>query len=298
VPLFVEVPPTTAADRLVHVTWADEWRPVLARFGAACPAMPPAARVPHEQPGAEGYEQIAGGGDALTTWTLGDGAFDGEPDLEAGMRRLADAFFEWSPPASALILTGLLDELPDGGCARLIGFLHDRIVELTGDPNAAIAAPVGMAGGDDGGFAPHSDMWVPALLFNVFESVDPEGRGATLLIAMEDVFPIAEAAGVPREQLDLMREALAAAGREDYYVQFNGALYDDEHPWKDEVERRLIDASLVVPLGRGQGYLANDREWLHGRTPLPLDFDRENRLFRLAYDNAAARSRAAVQASG
>jgi hypothetical protein len=238
----------------------------------------------------DGYEEIAGGGDALTTWTLPDGAFDGFEDLEAEMRALADAFFEWEPPASAVILTGLLDELPDGGCARLVGFLHDEIVRRTGDPNAAIAAPVGMAGAADGGFAPHADMWVPALLFNVFEAVEPGGHGATLLLPMDEVFAIAADAGVSEEQIARMHEAIAGAGQEDYYLQFNGALYEDEHPWKDEVERRLIEASLIVALKRGQGYLANDREWLHGRTPLPRDFDRENRLFRLAYDNARLRS--------
>ena len=208
------------------------------------------------------------------------------------MEELADAFFAWEPPASAVILTGMLDELPDGGCARLIGFLHDRVVDLTGDPNAAVAAPVGMAGAADGGFAPHADMWIPSLLFNVFEDVAPGGHGATLLLAMDDVFAIAADCGVPDDQLARMREAIAGAGAEDYYLQFNGALYEDEHPWKDEVERRLTEASMVIPLGRGQGYLANDREWLHGRTPLPRDFDRENRLFRLAYDNARLRAAA------
>jgi hypothetical protein len=291
-PVFVEVPRTTAATELVHVSWDDEWRPLLARLGEACPSMPPAEKVRHFQPGEEGYEDVAGGGDALTTWTLPDGAFDGRDELRAGMERLADAFFEWEPPASAVILTGLLDELPDGGCARLIGFLHDRVVELTGDPNAAVAAPVGMAGAADGGFAPHADMWVPSLLFNVFEAVAPGGHGATLLLPMAEVFEIAAGCGVAEEQLARMREAIDGAGQEDYYLQFNGALYEDEHPWKDEVERRLIEASLVVPLTRGQGYLANDREWLHGRTPLPRDFDRENRLFRLAYDNARLRAAA------
>jgi hypothetical protein len=290
--VFIEVPPTTSATELVHVTWADEWRPVLARFGAACADMPPAEKVPHTQPGEDGYEEIAGGGDALTTWTLPERAWDGRDGLRAEMERLADAFFDWEPPASAVILTGILDELPDGGCARLIGFLHDRVVALTGDLNAAIAAPVGMAGAADGGFAPHSDMWVPSLLFNVFEAVEPGGHGATLLLPMDEVFSIAADAGVSDEQIARMHEAIAGAGQEDYYLQFNGALYEDEHPWKDEVERRLIDASLVVPLGRGQGYLANDRQWLHGRTPLPRDFDRENRLFRLAYDNARLRAAA------
>ena len=288
--VFVEVAPTTSATELIHVTWADAWRPVFARFGAACATLPPASRVRHAQPGEAGYEEVAGGGDALTTWTFS--AWDGHEDVRAEMERLADAFFDWEPPASAVILTGLLDDVPDGGCARLIGFLRDRVVSLTGDPNAAIAAPVGMAGAADGGFAPHSDMWVPSLLFNVFEAVEPGGHGATLLLPMDEVFAIAADTGVSEEQIARMHEAIAGAGQEDYYLQFNGALYEDEHPWKDEVERRLIEASMVIPLGRGQGYLANDREWLHGRTPLPRDFDRENRLFRLAYDNARLRAAA------
>src|SRR3954451_12721957 len=56
-PVFIEVPATTAAKDLVHVTWADEWRPVLERFGEACATMPPAERVRHLQPGMDGYEE-------------------------------------------------------------------------------------------------------------------------------------------------------------------------------------------------------------------------------------------------
>ena len=83
---FLEVPPTTSATELIHVTWAPEWRPVLARFGEACDAMPPAERVRHFQPGEEGYEDVAGGGDALTTWTLPAAAFDGRDELRPAWR--------------------------------------------------------------------------------------------------------------------------------------------------------------------------------------------------------------------
>src|SRR3954468_20060459 len=104
--VFVQVPPATTATELIHVTWAGEWRPVLARFGAACAAMPPAEKVPQLQPGADGYEEFAGGGDTLTTWTLPAAAWDGQEALRAEMDALADEFFAWEPPASAVILTG------------------------------------------------------------------------------------------------------------------------------------------------------------------------------------------------
>jgi hypothetical protein len=131
-------------------------------------------------------------------------------------------------------------------------------------------------------------MWIPALLFNVFNHVVP-GQGASLLLPMHEMWEVAETAGVPLEIRARMEEARVEAGECDHFEQFNGLLYDD-HPWTPKVRRALIDAAIEVPMARGQGYFVNDREWLHGRTALASGAlaaeVREDRLYRLAYNNA------------
>jgi hypothetical protein len=51
-----------------------------------------------------------------------------------------------------------------------------------------------------------------------------------------------------------------------------------------------MHAAVEVPMAPGQGYFVNDREWLHGRTALAFDALpaelKEDRLYRLAYNNA------------
>jgi hypothetical protein len=175
---------------------------------------------------------------------------------------------------------------PGRATLHLFGWLRAAMAELS-ESTSSIAGPTGAAGDEDGSFAPHSDMWIPALLFNVFEHVVP-GQGATLLLPMEAGLKVAERAGVPPLFLAQMRDATVEAGECDYFDAFNGCLYQD-HPWTDVVRRALFDASVQVPMEPGQGYLVNDRMWLHGRTRLLPDalppHLKNRRLYRLAYNN-------------
>ena len=213
--------------------------------------------------------------------------------LDGGLRRemldFARAMYHYELPAGdAMILTGMLDGPGADGMLHLIGWLRAALAAISGEESSAIAAPTGQAGDETGAFALHADMWIPALLFNVFNHVVP-GQGASLLLPMHELWELAAAAGVPADVRAEMEEARVEAGDCDYFEQFNGLLYDG-HPWSDAVRLALIEAALEVPMAPGQGYFVNDREWLHGRTALERDALprelKEDRLYRLAYNNA------------
>jgi hypothetical protein len=289
------VEPDTALV-LPHASWAEEWRPLLRRFGNATAAMRPVQRISYEplplwmrarmawsklRTGHEGHVYTV-------TWHVPADAI-GDSGLRREMLDFARAFYHYELPVQeALILTRMLDGPGAGGTLHLFGWLRGALAEISGEASSAIAAPTGNSGDDDGSFELHSDMWIPALLFNVFNHVVP-GQGASLLLSTDEMWLVAADAGVPEEILAQMNAARVEAGECDYFEQFNGLLYGD-HPWSDAVRRALTAAAVSVPMGPGQGYFVNDREWLHGRTPLAADALppelKEDRLYRLAYNNA------------
>jgi hypothetical protein len=282
---------------LPHATWGEEWRPLLRRFAEQARTMRPVQRVSYEplplwmrakvmwtklRTGHEGHSLYT------LTWHVPVNEI-----LDGGLRRemldFARAMYHYElPPGDALILTGMLDGPGADGALHLFGWLRAALAAISGEESSAIAAPTGQSGDEDGSFAMHADMRIPALLFNVFNHV-VAGQGASLLLSMDDMWNVAAAAGVPAEVRAEMAEARVEAGECDYFDQFNGLLYD-EHPWTDDVRRALAEAAIEIPMAPGQGYFVNDREWLHGRTALSLDaLPRElnnDRLYRLAYNNA------------
>jgi hypothetical protein len=105
---------------------------------------------------------------------------------------------------------------------------------------------------------------------------------------IDDLWEIAASVGMPPETRYELRLAPVEAGECDYFDHFNGLLYG-EQPWAEAMKAALFAASMTVSMAPGEGYLINDRRWLHGRTALDpgalAPEDREHRLYRLAYNN-------------
>jgi hypothetical protein len=295
-PALVAVEPDTAVV-LPHATWGEEWRPLLGRFAEQARTMRPVQRISYESlplwmRAKVAWSKLRTGHEGHTLYTLTWHLPVNEiPD--GGLRRemldFARAMYHYElPPGDAVILTGMLDGPGADGALHLFGWLRAALAAMSGEESSAIAAPTGQAGDEDGSFALHADMWIPALLFNVFNHVVP-GQGASLLLSMDEMWDVAAEAGVPAEVRAAMADARVEAGECDYFEQFNGLLYDD-HAWTHDVRRALIAAAMEVPMAPGQGYFVNDREWLHGRTALAPDALppelKEDRLYRLAYNNA------------
>jgi hypothetical protein len=320
---LVSAEPSTTLP-LPHATWNDDWRPLLTRFARTIEAdrIRP-RRVSYEalplplRLRIEWFKLRNGGREPRNLYTVtwhvpvNDLADRG---VRAEMLQFAHAFLEYELPAEdAVILTRMLDGHGPDTALAFIGWLRAAIVQIAGEASSAIAAPTGAAGqAEDGSgvegdnsFEPHSDMWIPALLFNLFNRTVP-GQGETTLMPIDDLWEIAASVGMPAQTRYELRLAPVEAGECDYFDHFNGRLYG-EHPWADAMKAALFAASMTVPMAPGEGYLINDRRWLHGRTALDARSlapeDREHRLYRLAYNNkrleaAAARRRLEWSAIG
>lgn len=311
-PFLVETDPTTDFTWLPHATWNDEWRPVLRRFAAEVPRMRCVRLVTCDDLPLHMRARLAwvrsrtgrGGlhGQYFDTWHVPVRAI-----RDAGLRRemlaFAESMYRYElPPGGAVMLTDMLDG-PSGDDAllQLYGWLRAALAELAGAPSQAIVAPTGNSGElvdpdhhdagtdeDDHRLAPHPDLWVPSMLFNIFHRV-VEGAGHTTLMPMRELWPTAEECGVPAETVDAMKLALTDAGECDYYAIFAGLMYDD-HPWSDRLEEALFARSATGWMKPGEGYFVSDREWLHGRTSVSpaavAPEHKQHRLYRLAYNNA------------
>ncbi len=293
---LVEVEPDTPVV-LPHASWGEEWRPLLRRFAEQARTMPPVQRISYEplplwMRAKVAWSKLRSGRERQIVYTLTWHVPVNEI-RDGGLRRemldFARAIYHYElPPGDAVILTGMLAGPGADGARHLFGWLRGALAAISGKESSAIAAPTGPSGDDDGSFALHSDMWIPALLFTVFNHVAP-GQGASLLLPMHEMWEVAETAGVPAETRARMEEARVDGGECDYFEQFNGLLYDG-HPWSANVRGALAQAAIEVPMAPGRGYFVNDREWLHGRTTLtpaalPAEL-KEDRLYRLAYTNA------------
>jgi hypothetical protein len=295
-PVLAPVEPDTAVV-LPHASWNEEWRPLLRRFAEQARTMRPVQRVSYEplplwMRAKVAWSKLRTGHEGHAVYTLTWHVPVNEI-LDGGLRRemldFARALYHYELPAGdAVILTRMLDGPGAGGTLHLFGWLRAALAAIAGEESSAIAAPAGQPGDEDGSLALHADMWIPALLFNVFNHVVP-GQGASLLLPIHEMWDVAAEAGVPADVRAEMEDARVEAGACDYFEQFNGLLYDG-HPWTDRVRRALIDAAIELPMAPGQGYFVNDREWLHGRTALAPDALprelKEDRLYRLAYNNA------------
>jgi hypothetical protein len=297
-PLLADAEPDTHVE-LPHATWHERWRPALAAFADASGSFAGARRVSYEPLPLkirlrDRWTRMRTGHGLLglytSTWHVPVGAVR-DAGLRAELMELVRAFYHYElPKQDAVMLTGMIEELGDS-TLELLGWLRAALCEIAGDRHSAIAAPTGFTGSlepdQPSEFEPHSDMWIPALLFNIFNDAVP-GEGATTLLPMVEMWDVVAGAGMPGDAIEQLQEAQVEAGECDYYEQFNGLLYKD-HPWSEAVKEALFDASVEVHLGRGQGYFVNDRVWLHGRTALmpgslPED-RRHHRLYRLAYNN-------------
>ena len=303
---FTEVAPTSTLP-LPHVSWAPQWRDLLARFSAAAPHMTQVGTkltdesVFTEQQLAYFADHVAEHGfypyEAFSSWHL-DPETITDAGLRAELRHLAEAIFDYDvPEPGAVILTGIAsdDGLRADRMLAFVGWLRAVMLELTGDAMGSMACPTTESGNDidresgkktDGRLPLHADMWIPGVLFNVFYHVTP-GHGLTTLLSVDDLWPALHDFGMDPQTIAELQQIVDEAGSCDSYVAFASRLYDDPE-WGLTLADFLDARAHTAPLGSGEGYLVDDRRWLHGRTALPGDLVpaelRPHRMYRLAYN--------------
>lgn len=284
--VLVEVASDTEL-RLPHLSWSADAREVVL---AACEASK--GRVPAlvEYRGADGTSP--------TFHVPVDAVADEK--LLGGLRGLAEGLYEYRPPEpEAAVLTGMV------GCDELLfvfAWLRSALIELSGPSWAAHVVPTGGSGSRanaNGPFPLHADQWHTELLFNVFNRVRPGGE--TVLLSVEEALAIAREHGLPEAGVEAARFALSEATTTACFRDFNRWVSD----WPGNalgggIAEALLNAAVPVAMKRGQGYLVNDRKWLHGRLAIdwPAGTDRNHRLYRLGYNNRPTMERASRRDAG
>ena len=165
----------------------------------------------------------------------------------------------------------------------LFASLRHEIARAADNHMAALYAPLGSVGPTAGEFPLHADLYIPEILFNVFEEVPTDGTGASVFLSAFDLDKILSAASYVPASLrrDLMR-CLREPVKHDSFELFYGSLHNPAAEWYPRLSRALNRRSGKIMMQAGQGYMIHDRRWLHGRTKVRGGVS-VNRLHRLVF---------------
>lgn len=179
------------------------------------------------------------------------------------------------------------DLISDEVNGRLFHFIFSLfralLVKISRDEMGALYSPL-TAGKDQDDFPLHCDLYIPRTLFNVMENVakDNSGHSTFMLIEMleQDVLP--GVSNMSNGTRHLLMELIRGDLRVDNYERFFNTLYDKQ--WAADVKKLQRQYRMKIRLAKGEGYMLNDRIWMHGR-------DRTNggitkkRLHRLIFNS-------------
>lgn len=181
-------------------------------------------------------------------------------------------------------LTGLFDILSKDQLHILFAYLRSLIVYVEKNEMACLYAPLGSTGIDEKDFSLHADLYIPYILFNVFEDVPNDESGKSIFLSVSKFKKIVHNTELMPENfakrilsfLDLKRKILID-GYEEFFELVHG-----NNPWKEELENEMNLNKLSIKLHSGEGYIINDRKWLHGRDCPSIGVS-EKRLHRLIF---------------
>jgi hypothetical protein len=252
--------------------WSDEARRHLA-------AMAPHV-TPDAAPGAVRRPELPYG----WTYEVHAPPREGTP-LWDHVEALSQAFFAFRLPPEGL---ALLCRLFDGGVAsRVVRYLLavlPRHLPRRHPRAAALNLPIHPAEPERSSFPLHADLFRQLHLLTVFDRVSAEETGASIfLTSAELVRVLREIEVVPPEVT--ARIATFFEDRADHYDELVDLLHRPHHAWATAVRLRLRAVQRRFLFGGGEGYVLDDRRWLHGREPQRCPVDTE-RLCRVVFDTA------------
>jgi hypothetical protein len=114
-------------------------------------------------------------------------------------------------------------------------------------------------------FALHSDLFPRRRLLVIFDQVSAPNWSGSLLLPWTRGFRLLNRAGPPTAFQDRIRRLLELESRIDGFNNLFGLLYRTNWCQKARLSDSLHAAAVHVQFGRGEGYLIDDRRWLHGR---------------------------------
>jgi hypothetical protein len=187
-------------------------------------------------------------------------------------------------------LVGMLDPpLSSPVLRKCFALIRAGVARLQGDPRAALYAPVKTERADPG-FPLHSDLFLTDRLWLVFDDVPNGSSGKALFLTRRD-FDAAVKANhlIPSVTRQGLRMILGGGTGRDSFDEFYDLVHSPDKPWAASLAQAMKRSCWMIKLRRGEGYLLNDRRWLHGRTAVEGRVSAK-RFHRLVYGTVAGSS--------
>ncbi|MBN9384749.1 MAG: hypothetical protein J0H74_28600 [Chitinophagaceae bacterium] len=200
-------------------------------------------------------------------------------------KHFAFSLYHFDPKDRLNFFTGMIDsQITDQYYHKIISLIRVVITRDLKDPMAALYAPLtpGKAQSD---FPLHCDLYIPKILFNVFGKVATDGSGRSTFLPLDTFFNLLNK--VPSMPVDIrnqIKNIFKEELKSDHYEKFYSLLYNEENSWSADLKKVLAKAKISIGLQKGEGYMINDRVWMHGRDRTTGGISRK-RLHRLIFTN-------------
>lgn len=193
-------------------------------------------------------------------------------------------FLEYPLQNRILFFTNLINPQILGGDIHLIFSIFSNVIAYEHKYEmGALYPPLTIS--NNGHFPLHCDLYIPQILFNLFDEVPQNNTGASLFLRIDtllyDILPTISK--MPEKIKEQISSIIASNDNIDRYEKFYDLLNNTGHPWFYQLKRQTDARRFSIKFEKGQGYMLNDRKWLHGRTK-PSKILTEKRVHRLTFN--------------
>lgn len=179
----------------------------------------------------------------------------------------AQALHSFNPESRIVYFSNLIDKKIN---SKIFHFLFSAfrsvIAERSTEKLAALYMPL-IAGKRISELPLHCDLFIPKILFNVFERVARDHSGHSTFLKLDHLFEdiLPEIESMPLTIRYKIEKIFNSVTKKDKYWDVMNLLYNEKYAWAKEVAYRLNRDKFSIRFARGEGYMINDKIWMHGR---------------------------------
>jgi hypothetical protein len=280
--IFQQIDPPPKQRRLkiskqaAWYTWSPGFRSLLKPFRAQVQRLDDLTAI-----------RLLGGKEYDHTYTLDPEGIE-DKQLARDLMRFVRSLYNVQVSDRLMFFTDMMDsDLDSRTLSFLFAFFRAALVSLSRDPLSALYQPL-RSKREGKEFLLHSDLYMPVILFNIFDEVSNDSSGASVFLAISSFIELLpEIKTLPAETREKIIENLTGMHAEDRYQENFYLVHGYEQAWSDELGARMQQRQLRIKFYSGQGYMIHDRKWLHGREALDGKLS-SKRLHRLVFNNRQA----------
>ncbi len=202
---------------------------------------------------------------------------------QSALLHFAEDLLRYEPKKKASCFHGMMEPLLNRRELRsLFTLLREAFIHILGRPSQALYSPVTPERRDPG-FNLHADLFLTNRLWLVFDDVPNDGTGSTLLVSKKDLLAIVKKhKKIPDKIIADLSDIMSRTLTRDAYNYCWSIVHGPSRPWHKSLNEQLQEAAYNMAFKTGEGYLIDDRQWLHGRTAVSISVT-ASRFHRLTF---------------